>query len=536
MHSHSNSRAWVVLSVALLSLAWLRPAAAVTSGSNGTVVNNNTGYLFQPSQNGFPMTVLQNGGVAAGLGLYYPHSFIYANGGNITDTTFMSDLSNNLYNGTNWTQDSLDVHMAQCFSGGFIDELDNNSVANVEINTGAWWGHVSYGFGNAYNSYSNGWYNALQSSKAGAVAGTTYSVKQLTAYTTGVTNDNASLAGPFPPPNPPAAPATSYANKELPQYYASSNAMNNDVIGVSAANPANNEVGNETALVFVGNDMDPGGPAARHWNDAVNYISYLLAQGYTSNDIFFYYVNNAYKNNVGPAGGKALPNGIIVDGPGTPANFNNFFSFPRIKNTTGQVAVWTAGHGGLQNTFKGVAQLSLEPNKKGNLQFKFQLNSNSADFLDEYAANPAGDADLEIDASGITGLAAGDKLDAVITDPQGDSYDLGDITSDGNPNDAWDLDIPYADLNKMDQDEDAASDSNGDLTVELANYDVEADPNPADSGDPAFAGDYSNVAVDDFSVNLPGDEQLLPEPAALGIGGVALVMGLKRRPRRQTAA
>jgi hypothetical protein len=531
MRNRPKSRAWVGLAAAVLSLALFRPAAGVTSGSNGTVVNNNTGYIYQPSQNGSPITVLQNGGVAAGLGLYYPHSYIVANGGNITDTTFMSDLSNNLFNGTNWTQDSLDIQMAQCFSGGFIDELDNSSVSNVAISTGAWWGHVSYGFGNAYNTFSNGWYNALISSKAGAVAGTTYSVNQLTAYTTGVTNDNASLAGPFPPPNPPAAPATSYANKELPQYYASSNAMNNDVIGVSAANPANNEVGKETALVFVGNDMDSTGPAARHWNDAVNYMSYLLAQGYTANNIYFYYANG-----VKPAGGAALPAGLIIDGNGTPANFNNFFALAKVKNTTGQVAVWTAGHGGLQNTFKGVAQLSLEPNNKGNLQFKFQLNSNGSDFLDEYATNPAGDADLEIDASGITGLAAGDQLDAVITDPQGDSYDLGDITSDGNSNDAWDLDIPYADLDKMDIDEDAASDSNGDLTVEFGNYDIEADPNPADSGDPAFAGDYSNVAIDDFSVNLPGDEQLLPEPAALGIGGVVAVMGLRRRPRRQPAA
>jgi hypothetical protein len=199
------------------------------------------------------------------------------------------------------------------------------------------------------------------------------------------------------------------------------------------------------------------------------------------------------------------------------------------------VAVWTSDHGGLQNTFKGLAQLQLKSNGKGNLQFKFQLNSGGSNFLDQYAIDPGGNADVEIDPSGITGLTSGDQLDVTISDPQGDSFDLGDISSDGLSSDSWDLSVPYSELDTMLNDELAASDNSGDLTVEIGDYNYEVDPNPADNTDPAFAGDYSSVDVNDFSVNLYAD-QLLPEPAALGIGAVALVMGLKRRPRREIAA
>ena len=119
------------------------------------------------------VSVFQNGQkMNAGNGnLYFPHSTIIAQDGAITDTQFFNLLSSNLTSNGNWTQDSLDIHMAQCFSGGFIDELDLGNVQNVEINTASQWASPSVGtVGNKVYQYNvpngNGYLRQLQAPTA----------------------------------------------------------------------------------------------------------------------------------------------------------------------------------------------------------------------------------------------------------------------------------------------------------------------------------------------------------------------------------
>ena len=539
------------LSQLLLSGANSSAATFVTSSSDGVFRTDNLGYIRQPSATGIQVSVFQNGQkMNAGNGnLYFPHSTIIAQDGAITDTQFFNLLSNNLTSNGNWTQDSLDIHMAQCFSGGFIDELDLGNVQNVEINTASQWASPSVGtvgnkvyqynvpngngayvnYTNGNNLYSNAWYKALTGATAPAGSVNTYSTTLIGGYLLGQTNDPAHA-------------------QELPQYFSrgtqyispqtgapqSFNLMDSDVIGTSAATtqPIQN---NEFALVFVGNALDQEVTlngltnlnviGLRHWNDAINYMTYLLAQGYSADRIYFY-----YGNGVAPAYGQALPAPLTVDGAATTANFNNFFT-DVVKGSTGQVNVWTSDHGGLNNVFQGTAPLKKAAGGKGNVVLNLQLLNS----LDEYASNPYGDAQLQIPAGGITGLTSGDQMDVLLSDPQGDQFDLGTIASDGGAGDAWSLDIPLSDLITMDQNELAASDLKGEVNIELADYAVMTDPSVDDTTG-LYSGDYSNVSIDDVSLNFGVNQTLeaVPEPGTLAMltfGGVGLLIHFRRKPR-----
>jgi hypothetical protein len=505
-------------------------APFITTADDGVFRTDNQGYRKQPSSTGTAVSVSQNGQQlnAGNAGLYYPHSTIIASDGSITDTQFAALLSTNLTNGGNWTQDSLQIHLAQCFSGGFIDEIDDGNVQNVAIDTASWWSVPSFGspsvvfqnggknYTNGTNTYSNAWYNALVGSAAPNGSVNQYNTVLRAAYTLGDANDP-------------------YAQTERPQYFSRSdqlpglslNQMDNAVIGLTRANKTPIQNNNEDALVFVGSDQDAPRvqqgiiynniTGLRHWNDAVNYMAYLLAQGYSAQHIYFYYGNGAK-----PAPGNALPAGITIDGAGTVANFNSFFN-TSVNGSTGQVTVWVADHGGLSNTYVGKVKLKQAGAGKGNVVANLPVGNS----LDEYATNPFGNADIQIPSGGITGLASADKMDVLIGDPQGDQVDLGPITSDGNDSDTWTLSIPASDLVTMDQNELAAGDTAGDLQIELADYSVPTDPSVDDSNG-LYSGDYSNVNIDSFSVEF-GVFQSVPEPGAASLVVLAVLPLLRRR-------
>jgi hypothetical protein len=486
-----------------ISLFAPQMAQAVTSGGilNGQGIQiiggSNAFYYKQPSAGGSPITVLQNGAVGVGLGLYYPHSYFGTNDGQMDDTTFYNLVSGDLVSGANWIQDSLIIQQGGCFSGGFIDEFDNGNAQKMEIGTASWWGGTATAVESVqtkqyYNTQNDPYIKALTAGK-----------NLLDAYSDATSN------------NP-------FSDRDLPQYFSSSNAMDAAKIG-SAANAA--QLASKAALVFVGSVNGPND--LQGWNDAVNFTKLLLNQGYTANNISFYFADGSK-----PASQDAfaLPNGITIKGAANTDRVNAFFDGLKGNSTNAQVVVWNGSHGGLINEFKGLASLTIAKNGAGNLQFNFQVGSNP---MVAFANQPIGNAVVQINGGGITGMTAGDKFDVVLKDPQGDTFDLGTITSDGNPNDAWALNAPAADLQLFEQHELAAGDLNGDIQIEFANYNVLADPDPNDPGNTPFAGNYSNIAIDDFSIAFEADSVVsaVPEPASvllLALGTVTLI------PRRRT--
>lgn len=262
------------------------------------------------------------------------HSALVAQAGSlIWDTEFSNTINSNLLLPLNAGYSALNIHMSQCFGGGFIDELDHGTaafpgtVSKLTINTGARWDKQSWGTEtlDPRNRYSYAWWfeqNNGVNNKA-----------MLNAYSTALTS--------FVYSQPTRA-------RELPQYFSAPNAQDNALLGSGPDK--------KVALLFVGDDRDnsPAGAvrAQRHYRDALRmYDTLRTLFGYAAADIRVY-----YHDGTRPAG---APAGLPIDGAATEANFNAFFSAPPqpLEGGNDEVFVWTSDHGSLKVALTGQVQL-----------------------------------------------------------------------------------------------------------------------------------------------------------------------------------
>ncbi|KPK79329.1 MAG: hypothetical protein AMJ81_13385 [Phycisphaerae bacterium SM23_33] len=404
----------------------------------------------------------------------------------VEDSDFISLVNANLISGGSATYDTLLIHMAQCFSGGFIDEVEDNSIPDVSINTSAWhavvsWGTEASGAEQCY--YSRQWIYAIDEDCANK--------KMLDAYKT-------------------ATAADTMADKERPQYYS---------IGADDGSGSRNVLDNTTletgsdkniALLFVGTDEDSNfDPQSqtwvktrglRHYKDALEMQSRLKEMGYTDSDIYVYYHN-------GTAPGSL--SGLVIDGSGTEANFNSFFNTVCKNNISGQndkVVIWTGDHGSHK---KGVAaQIGLEDLGEG---AKAILKVHGPLELLRTATTGNGLADDPwLDIEPPDNLQAGETVQVFIGDFRGENAELvGEITDPYAPThlsfSPLVMDAVWA--NNL---AGGAGDEQGDLTV-------------------IFAGPTEDIVINSFELGWAG--QVIPEPAALSLLAAAGLVLIRRKRR-----
>jgi hypothetical protein len=319
---HSSPFVRSLLCCTLLALA--APAAG-TSRNNGAAGYADQSLVLSPV--GVPV-----GGIVVPFVSQY-HSALTTQGGRLFDTDFANTLNEALLLPLNAGFAALNIHMAQCFSGGFIDELDHGTstfpgtINKLTINTAARWDKKSIGVEGTdpRNRYSYAWWVEQELG--------TDNKAMLNAYTTALTNF--------------AYPAGVRA-LELPQYFSAPNAHDNWVLGTGTDK--------KVAMLFVGDDRDrtPAGIVRnqRHYRDALRmYDTLRNLFGYAPADIRVY-----YHNGTAPPG---APAGLPITGAATATNFDNFFTAPpqAIEGGNDEIFVWTSDHGALRVALAGQVQV-----------------------------------------------------------------------------------------------------------------------------------------------------------------------------------
>ncbi len=463
----------------VLVLAGLAPlaasAAGQTYGSNGAF----GAYERQPAA--LPFVWLA--GNQIGMQNFKPHSTIVARNGVIRDDAFATLLVNNLNAGVNRKHDSLLIHMAQCFSGGFVDDVEDAGMRATMINTAASWYQPSYGDATG-NKYSRAWINAMPARPPAA------DTKMKAAYSTGVTNDGAR----FHATNNPAG--------EKPQYYATSNAMDDDKVGKVGTH--NDKA---TALLFIGDNRDYDKvnrrytTAARHWNDLSKMYVRLRERGYGVGDIYVYNYDSARGASATRVAINGVNENIFIDGPATTANFDDFFNTVVSNNIAGQndqVFVWTSDHGGTDTEWLGKAQFVPLPGRaRPGAKMKMNLGPG---LLNGVTSSMFGDA--EIFGVPVSNLGDG-SVDVTLSDSLGQSsWLLGQIVGET----AWRLTVPGETLESLAR----LGDPEGSLVL-------------------TFEGGTTTTEVNDFTFRFFG--QAVPAPGPLALAGLGTLLVASRRRR-----
>lgn len=227
----------------------------------------------------------------------------------IPDDTWLSWVQNDFYSAPLETPkfNQLLSVFGQCFSGGFVDEVQQLK-GNVGIATAAYWGECSESTAKG-NTFLNPWADAVDGAKADDPF--------LDAFKSAVLNDEAATG-------PKATPTS-------PQYYSSNAGVDALTLG-----------GGAYALLFVGDTT--GRPD--YFLDISKIHTVLTTKyGYSDDNIFAYYGDGA-RQDQGNAGSAALPNWI--DGAGTAANYQTGLSSIAANlnpNGADGIFLWNSNHG-----------------------------------------------------------------------------------------------------------------------------------------------------------------------------------------------
>lgn len=197
----------------------------------------------------------------------------------------------------------------QCFSGGFIDEVQKLG-GNVGLATAAYWGECSLSTAKG-NTFLIPW--------ADAVDGPAANDGFLDAFNTAVANDVAATG-------PNAVPTS-------PQYYSANAAVDAATLGSGLY-----------ALLFVGDTS--GRPD--YFLDISKIHSILTTKyGYLDQNIFAYYGDGARQDQAN-AGSPALP--AWIDGAGTAANYQTGLASIASSlnpNRSDGIFLWNSNHGSM---------------------------------------------------------------------------------------------------------------------------------------------------------------------------------------------
>ncbi len=455
----------IVLACGILGAA-VPSTVAVTRATNNVFGS----YDVQPDQ--LSTIIIQ--GNTVGVQKFAPHSGLALLNGVIRDDGLKDLLVNNLGAGDNRTHDSLLIAMSQCFSGGFIDEIEDTMNATM-ITTSAAWNKPSLG-STKEHYFPNGWATQFSDPPPGNLANDT---KMKAAYSAATVGDP-------------------QRNKEKPQYYATSNFMDDDRIGSSPDK--------QYALLFVADDRVWDKKKKEivnvpsEWNAAALMYKRLTQRGYTDDDIHVYYADydSSFPNLVKPVG--AVGN-LPIDGPATKANFDNFFNNvvgPNVVGRNDQVFVWTAGHGA--DIKDNIGKIQFEPIQEG-ARIAMQLELGQDSLLAMTSDFGLDDAVLSGDP--ITNFVG--NVDVFLGDANGNNLlNVGTITDDHS----WSFDISR--------------------TV----FDVLAPlGGPAGFVTLSFLGSSAGMELNNFSLASTTPIQLVPEPTSLVLfvfGLTLLTRGVRR--------
>ncbi|TWT41906.1 hypothetical protein RAS1_30300 [Phycisphaerae bacterium RAS1] len=310
----------------LFLVAWLLAADAPATSRN----NGQNGYTRQPT----PLLVPVPIGHVLQAVVMQPHSTIrLRNNRRLTDTTVTSLIQTSLVSNGQPKYEKMVLHMAQCYGGGFIDELEDAAVlTNFSINTSSFWEHVSYGQlnagGNPRNYHSHSWREQVNTPNTPKA--------MLASYSDSLTAQIYNIAHPD-------KGNQILRNLERPQFFSRPNAADDHTLTRSADQ--------NVALIFVGEDRERNNPRdTRHFRDAGRMYDTLRAYGFTDAQISFQYVDGTT-----PAGG----NDARIDGAASLLTYLGFISGAGVAcgDQNDFVFIWTSGHGGTYADVQGIVQL-----------------------------------------------------------------------------------------------------------------------------------------------------------------------------------
>lgn len=481
------NRALAVVCCAALAVGLV--ASAASAAAIKTKCDNGTSGSYRKQNAGLSNVTAMQGLVMMPLNLNC-HSALCTQGTTwnswVEDSEFISLVNSNLISSSAATYDKLLIHMAQCFSGGFIDEIEDNSIPDVSINTSAWhavpsWGTELSGAEQCY--YSRQWIYAVDESSAND--------KMLDAYTTAVAADT-------------------MANKERPQYYSygeddgtgSRNVLDNTTLDTGSDE--------NIALIFVGtdedSDFDPQTQTwvktrgKRHYKDAKEMQQRLRDWGYDDADIYVYYHNQT---------APGSESGLSIDGSATETNLNNFFNTICKNNISGQndkVVIWTGDHGSHKNGI--TCSVKLEDLGEGPKAI-LKVHGPPERLRTATTGNGLAD-DPWLDIAPPDDLQPGETVGVYLGNFEGEVVEhVGDITDPSAPTH---LDISPLVMDAVWESNlaNGAGDEQGDLTV-------------------IFAGPSENIVINSF--DLGWMSQNVPEPALAALMLLGATALLRRRRR-----
>ncbi|MDN3922076.1 hypothetical protein [Roseateles violae] len=317
----------------MLLRAGLLAASLLTVGAPSSASSRNNGANGYADQSLIVAPVgVPSGAVLVPFAGQY-HSALVTRSGRIWDVDLANLINESWLLPLDTGYAQLNIHMAQCFGGGFIDELDHGTtlfpgaIPRLSINTAARWDKKSIGVEGAdpRNRYSFAWWFEQDAGIANKA--------MLNAYTTALSNQTY-----------PAAVRAA----ELPQYFSAPDAQDASLLGSGPDK--------KVALLFVGDDRDRTAAGIvrnqRHYRDALRMYGTLRNNfGFAAADIRVY-----YHDGTAPAG---APAGLPIDGAATEANFNAFFAAPPqpIAGGNDEIFIWTSDHGALRFALAGQVQL-----------------------------------------------------------------------------------------------------------------------------------------------------------------------------------
>ncbi len=276
------------------------------------------------------------------------HSAIVCNDALLDDTAVSGLLSLVLYPLGYRVYDELLVTMTQSYAGGFLDELDDESLPRCGVFAATRWNEPAWGQSAALGSPAPpSWPRSFFA----------YAWNESISAASNVTLRDAYLSALTQASYPAAL-----RDLELPQYLVRSRAI--ESISLRSA------IDRNVALLFVGSDIDvqANGTAVRsprfYYDAWRTYLTLRNVYGYSAADIRVFYADGTPPPGAGnlPGVPGALP--MPIDGPGTVAALEEYFGTGPATGLLGQddqLLWWVGGHGALQFIVSGV----LDPRVAG---------------------------------------------------------------------------------------------------------------------------------------------------------------------------
>ncbi|GMU36135.1 MAG: hypothetical protein KJ057_00080 [Phycisphaerae bacterium] len=216
----------------------------------------------------------------------------------------------------------------QCFSGGFLDDLDDSGISPFVVMASSAWNRLA--FGRDADETDSPWLDADPKTPRMFFAYAWWSVIH-PAPVTNMRTAYSSFAG-YPPP---------YRPVDRPQYYARPTSSGDATLEDTAAN---------NILIVVGDDRAPDGRRVTHfYDDARRLYDTLVRYGHTNIEVY-------YCDGTPPPNPTDMPG--VLPLPIHDMAEEYYIARSQWVHTNAQKFIWFSGNGGLSARFSGLLRLT----------------------------------------------------------------------------------------------------------------------------------------------------------------------------------